>query len=377
MTAKTSHLNRSVPAEPQIVFIQYLRGIAPILVLWAHLSGYWLYARNRGWVVNTDWFIYVARPLSLYENAAHLGVVLFFFVSGYIITYTSRRESLRTFGIKRAFRLVPALWLAVAVVAVVRLISHLAGVGYPIGTHGGGPLAYVRGALLLDMLQDKPQINQVTWTLVIEVMFYVLTAAALKLTRRAPIVATLGMLATWAAGALLLNHFSSTRYLQSLTVYVGILILGRALYFSHAGLASHWRKLVALRRDRGCLHRGLPEPGSRASCRQSDGPANTYVLGLLIFLVLMYAAPKRAPWVIRKLADISYSLYLLHIPVGMLTIDLAIKIGAPFTVAFLAGVTTSIAAAVLSYRFVEAPARRAARHVIRSSARDSVAAHLT
>ena len=112
MTANTSRLDLSAPAEPQIVFIQYLRGLAPVLVLWAHLSGFWLYAHGRGWKVETDWFVYVSRPLNLYENGGHLGVVLFFLVSGWIITYTSRRETLRTFGIKRAFRLLPALWLA-------------------------------------------------------------------------------------------------------------------------------------------------------------------------------------------------------------------------------------------------------------------------
>jgi peptidoglycan/LPS O-acetylase OafA/YrhL len=366
VTANASRLDPAAPAEPQIVFIQYLRGLAPVLVLWAHLSGFWLYAHGRGWEINTDWFIYLSRPLNLYENAGHLGVVLFFFVSGYIISYTSRRESLRTFGVKRAFRLLPALWAAVAVVALARLIAHLAGVGYPTGTQGGSLTAYLRGAFLLDMLQGKPQINGVTWTLVVEVIFYALTAATLMLSRRAPALATTVMLAGWAVGALLLHHFPSTRHLDAMTVYVGILILGRALYLTHAGLLSSrgsWGLCGLVVVVFVAVYQELA-PGV---LQAYDGPANTYVIGLLLFLVFMYAAPKQAPWAVRKLADISYSLYLLHIPVGMLTIDLALKVGAPFTVAFAAGVTTSITAAAISYRFIEAPARRAARHLIRPS----------
>ncbi len=361
LTPTVSGFDAAPRSEPQIVFIQYLRGLAPLLVLWAHLSGFWLYAHDRGWKVNTEWFIYLSRPLNLYQNAGHLGVVLFFLVSGYIVTHASRRESARTFGIKRAFRLLPALWLAVAVVALARLIAHLAGVGYPTGTQGSGLVSYLRGALLLDMLQNKPQINGVTWTLVVEVSFYALTAAVIRLSRRAPVAATIAMLATWAGAALLLNHFSSTRYLDALTVYVGILILGRALYLSHAGLVSgreSWWLCCAV----AAVFVGVYQVLQPGVLQQYDGPANTYVLGLLLFLVFMYAAPKQAPWAIRELADISYSLYLLHIPVGMLTIDLAIRAGAPFTVAFAAGVATSLTAASVSYRFIEAPARRAARH---------------
>ena len=252
-----------------------------------------------------------------------------------------------------------------AVVALARLIGHLAGVGYPTGTQGGGLIAYLRGAFLLDLLQKKPQINGVTWTLVVEVVFYALTAATLMLSRRTPALGTAVMLAGWAGGALLLHQFSSTRHLDTMTIYVGMLILGRALYLGHAGLTTSrggWWLCGLVVAVFVAVYQVLA-PGV---LQAYDGPTNTYVLGLLLFLVFMYAAPKRAPWAVRKLADISYSLYLLHIPVGMLTIALVIKAGAPFTAAFVAGVTTSIAAAAISYRFVEAPSRRAARQLIGS-----------
>jgi peptidoglycan/LPS O-acetylase OafA/YrhL len=348
-----------------IAFIQYLRGIAPVLVLWAHLSGFWLYARQRTWSANTDWFTYVGRPLNLYQNAGHLGVVLFFFVSGYIVTFAARTQTVRDFSIKRFFRLAPALWVAVAVVALARFIAVHAGVGYPPGTQGGGLGSYVRGALLLDMLGNKPQIDGVTWTLVIEVAFYALTALTLTMSRRRPVAATIVMLAAWAVGALLLHHFPATRYLDAFTVYVGILILGRSLFLSHSGLINTRRGLqlsvftaaASIAVYQHCL------PGS---LQAADGPATTYVLGLLIFLVFMYAAPTRAPWAIRRLADISYSLYLLHLPVGMLTIDLVIQAGGSITLAFAAGVAASVLAAAASYRYVERPGQRAARTVIRS-----------
>jgi peptidoglycan/LPS O-acetylase OafA/YrhL len=84
-------------------------------------------------------------------------------------------------------------------------------------------------------------------------------------------------------------------------------------------------------------------------------------------MVFMFAAPSRAPWAVRRLSDISYSLYLLHIPLGMLTIDWAVKSGARFTLAFVLGVAVSVAAAAISYRWVEQPAQKFARRLTKRS----------
>lgn len=61
---------------------------------------------------------------------------------------------------------------------------------------------HLRGALLRDIVQNKPQINGVTWTLVLEVAFYVLTALVAGATRRSPGGATVLMLVLWAGAAL-------------------------------------------------------------------------------------------------------------------------------------------------------------------------------
>src|SRR5690242_4776168 len=45
----------AVPAPPRqmIHFIHLLRAIAPLLVLWSHLSGYWLYTYSQTWGAQT------------------------------------------------------------------------------------------------------------------------------------------------------------------------------------------------------------------------------------------------------------------------------------------------------------------------------------
>jgi peptidoglycan/LPS O-acetylase OafA/YrhL len=348
------------PQAPTITFIQYLRGLAPIPVVWAHLSGFWLLVHSREWEPQNWWTAHLAGPIGLYQDAGHLGVVIFFFVSGYIVSYSSGRETRWAFTIKRLLRLLPALWLSVLVVAAARFADHRITGMYPTGTAGTGIGSYLRGAFLLDMLGNTAQVNGVTWTLVIEVMFYALTAAAMVATRRAPGAATLGMLAVWAVAAVAMHHFPSARHMDFFTVYVGFLILGRVLYLAHSGIIT----------TRSGLRLGavvtVVSVAVYAHCmpvllQTVAGPANSYLLGFLIFAVFMFAAPKHAPWAVRKLADVSYSLYLLHVPLGMLAIDLAIKAGAPFMAAFAAGVLVSVAGAVASYRWVELPAQRLAR----------------
>jgi peptidoglycan/LPS O-acetylase OafA/YrhL len=345
-----------------VVFIQYLRGIAPVLVVWAHLSGFWLYVHHGTWSVQTDWAYYIAAPLGLYQNAGHLGVVLFFFVSGYIVSMASSQETVRSFAIRRVFRLAPAVWLALLIVALSRYIDHSITHSYPVGTGGGTVTSYVGAGFLADMIGGTTQINTVTWTLVVEMMFYFLIAASIPLSRRRPALSTVAMLLAWVALALALNHFSSTRHLDAFTVYGWLLILGRAFYLTHRQLVS---PRVGLALSAGITVVGaavyqhcLPELLDMAG-----GPANSYLLGALIFLALMYGAPRRIPWAVRKLSDISYSLYLLHMPVGMLVIDLVIHAGGSFSWAFSLAVIASLLAATLSHRAIEKPAQRLGRQL--------------
>jgi peptidoglycan/LPS O-acetylase OafA/YrhL len=315
VTAAAPAVNAERP-DGTVVFIQYLRGIAPLLVVWAHLSGFWLFAHHRTWRVQTDWAYYLAAPLGLYQNAGHLGVVLFFFVSGYIVSMASSRETVPTYTIRRVFRLAPALWLALLVVALSRYIDHSVTHSYPIGTGGGTVTSYVGAGFFADMIGGTTQINAVTWTLVVEVMFYLLIGASIPLSRRRPALSTVAMVLAWAALALAFNHFSSTRQLDAFTVYGWVLFLGRAFYLTHRKLVSP-RVGLALSAMIMVVGVAVYQHCVPGLLQMAGGPANSYLLGALIFLAFMFAAPRRTPWPVRKLSEVSYSLYLLHIPVGI------------------------------------------------------------
>ena len=97
------------------------------------------------------------------------GVIVFFLISGYIITLVLKTEDTKTFLIKRAFRIYPLYIFAVLLESVLdHLINQTA---YP-------PLSILLPRLLLvgDFFDTPYALNNVEWTLRIEVLFYVFMA---------------------------------------------------------------------------------------------------------------------------------------------------------------------------------------------------------
>ena len=353
-------------ATPPIHFIQLLRGIAPLLVLWAHLSGFWLYANERNWIVQDLWVQHFVLPFHLYQNSGHLGVVIFFLISGYIITHASTRETPFTFAFKRVFRIFPALFVALTVTLVsVRASGHF-GLAPPPGASDGSPGAFVRNLFLIDGVTHTPSILAVTWTLTIEVLFYISIVVLMPLSKKKSVAATWWLILGYATAGSLVISFPLAAHMSTTVIYLAFLIAGRALYDWHRGFTSTYSTGAALATVALlflCFYTAA-FPGQLLI----DGvePAVSYCIAILLFIGLMRAPLRRTIRPFNFFADISYSLYLLHIPVGMFAINLMISKGAPFTFAFSVGCASSIAAAAASYRWIESPCQRLARRALRS-----------
>lgn len=104
-------------SSTRITSVDGIRAVAILLVLLAHT------ARTVSVPSGLQWLIpYVAN--------GKLGVMLFFVLSGYLITYILRKESekvgyidLRAFYIRRAVRILPAFYVYMAVVVVLRTMD--------------------------------------------------------------------------------------------------------------------------------------------------------------------------------------------------------------------------------------------------------------
>jgi peptidoglycan/LPS O-acetylase OafA/YrhL len=255
------------------------------------------------------------------------------------------------------------LGVALAVTFVCRRVNETFHAGEMPGVGLGGLTNYVKSFLLVDNLTSPGVVLGQTWTLKIEILFYLATLVLLGYSRRSPLRATWVMLGMWVVVNLVLFSRPGIRETMLYPVYVGFLIVGRTLYLAHAQKISRAEGMT-LALTTGTffvLIYSSVFPGELL--RELNPNAASMALALVAFIALMQAPIRRLPGPVRFLGDISYSLYLLHIPVGMLVLNVAHKMGTHHTAAFLAATAASIAASYVGYRLVEVPAQRLARRL--------------
>lgn len=168
-----------------MAWLDGLRAIAVLLVVYAHLSRY-LFRGARA--VSSEWL-----------HAGTAGVMLFFLVSGYIIPASLERHgSLRSFWVSRVCRLFP-LYLVVCASVVGAGAGGLVPIDPYLSAHPA--TAALAHATMLPHLLGVPLVTPVLWTLSFEMAFYLLVSGlfAVRLQRFGGWVAV--VLAVAAVGA--------------------------------------------------------------------------------------------------------------------------------------------------------------------------------
>ncbi len=310
----------------RLPMLDALRGIASLAVCWFHMTngaqpGFLRSSGSKGW----------------------MGVEMFFVISGFIIPYSMFRAGYRLsdfgrFVLKRLIRLDPPYIASLALVLLLDWLSTLS----PL--YRGAPFHVSMPQLLLhfgylNVFFGYPWLNLVYWTLAIELQFYLLAALVF------PLVAS-DKLRVWVpAFAILAASAWLTPETQYIFVYVHLFLLGMAAFKFRVGQLG-----VVAYVD---ISLAITVALSLVLGRVVAG------LGLATALTIAFINV-RVP-ILSGIGVISYSLYLVHVPIGGRVVNL----GARFvhsSVAHLAlslvATAVSLAAAWLLYALIERPAQR-------------------
>ncbi|MFG1706293.1 acyltransferase family protein [Nonomuraea sp. M3C6] len=374
-------------APPRLAWLDALRGIGALAVVGEHL---------------TTWAMPWLRPTSL--NLGVYGVLVFFLVSGYIIpTSLERHGDVRAFWIGRVFRLYP---LYLAVIGLVLALSWWIPIRQEVPRDASSVAAHA--TMLMDAVGAAGVLNTM-WTLSYEMVFYLLVVALFVAgvrDRRGLLPVLLGVIALVAGIALSgaplsggwLAWLSFGVFVIGLTCVIsghartagacvlGVMALALVLLGSHvpwfgvAILAIMFTGTAIRRWERGegplwpvaiavLLVTSIPLWAINAGWWwvQPDVWSLTIVLAGATFATAMAWRARRIPAFLAWLGTISYSLYLVHLPLLLVVMRLAgemrwsplpAQIG--ISVIF---VGLLLPASWLSHRFLERPLQRVGRRL--------------
>lgn len=346
-------------------FIHVLRGLASLIVVWSHLVGWWLPANLAKSELLTYWENFVVKPFHLFQNGGHLGVLIFFLISGYVVTHVSLKENIREFVIKRFFRIIPTLLVALIITYLVVTFSIRMNLSIPLGTNSHEIKDYVYSFFLLNFSLGTPSVLGVTWTLFIEVIFYIVTAVLLTYTKKEPLKSTWYFMVIIGLIVILspINPIiSNSAYL---IVYILFLVLGRIIYFGHKQIIPLFQSIILAIT---CFFLFVIFYDYLYPNSLFTAPSNVIysdLLAIVVFFVALILFNKNYK-VTSFLGDISYSLYLVHLPIGCLVLNILFKQEIPFKYSLLVAISICFVVSYVIFRFIEKPSQRIAKKIIKS-----------
>lgn len=332
-----------LPPAGRDLVIDALRGVAALVVVLHHLNAIQYYAPNPA----RTWWQHVT-------SFGYLGVPVFFVLSGFCIGRTwDRRPGAGLFFARRFRRIFPpylaSLFLVLGGLVAWRLINGVNDVT-PVPTTPGHWLATL--TLCTDPASGFSTVNWVYWSLTNEVFYYLVLGLLLLVPgqsgpRRAAFAAHAGFCLLELSG----HDFRGTPLFFVDHWGIFALGLGALLLVSRRPEAPWFLGISA-------VHFGVQYLQQRFTLDEA--------VGLIAFgLVLMpHAAPvTRILQPLAAVGRISYSLYLVHVPVGVyffmrMAVPFLHGSSLNFVLSQVIGLSLVLAVAAVFFRWVELPFSR-------------------
>lgn len=360
-------------ADGRVWFAQAIRGPACLLVIAAHFGQIFLTEQPTVGAIalfpplsglpRPPWAGVTEFLADANLSLGHIGVFLFFLVSGFVIPFSLRDGRLGGFFVRRFFRLYPTLWACLGV-TVLTLVVHLHALGYSLPYDAK---AVAGNGLLLSPYLRSRWIEPVLWTLAIEELFYLVAALVAWRGR----LADGRVIAAVAAGLTVLALAAGPQQRPAqILFWLGfnctfILFILVGLVF-HQLFHGRWG---AGRSAAGGT--GLVACYALALWRGPVSPqADVYLVSSAVALAVfggLYAGRRRLPYwrPLDALSNVSYPLYLVHAVSGYVVIRVVFVETGNYYLSAVTAVAGALAVASAVHLLVERPSITAGRRVTR------------
>lgn len=332
-----------------IYSIQYLRGVAALLVVFHHASGY-LSKYSEGLV-------------KLDVEIGGSGVDLFFIISGFVIFFIADKsnKTISHFLKDRIIRVVPMYWVytCIMVILVILIPEMIYNTTTFEALHVFKSLFFIPSYHPGLKNQIWPILAQ-GWTLIYEMFFYCIFSMILFITSK-PLTRLILLLVMLTSFVILGKLFQSTNpffvtYTSTLLFeFFGGAIIGY-LFIKNKLPHTFFSILIIALGVFGFLSSYFHFGWGESRVREWGIPSGLIVFGL-VSLEKRHKVPISNTFIL--LGNSSYSLYLSHLLTldifGLLWVQVNIDTAYFHLMMFFLSITLSIVVGILSYRLVEKP----------------------
>ncbi|WP_016701083.1 acyltransferase family protein [Actinoalloteichus spitiensis] len=356
MAAPAVAVPEATPARPDrryLYGLDALRILAALFIIYRHV-GEWLWANGFRWPVDAWMGEAFREPLRLNTFFGFVGLSTLFLISGLVITYVTDRERPVQFLLRRASRLLPAFWAAVCVAWVLVALGLVSALG-----DAAADLNSLFGSLTLAnfFLSEQRIVLGVTWTLTVQLTFFVYVGLTLPWGRRWPWLPPAVAATALSVALSLVNTIDGipAYHLRTILTYLPVLFVGQLVSLVRSG-----RLGAGVGVPLGAVHFLLFVRAGLTSelIPSGDGHVRTLLITTLVVVLLLSADGRLArSRLVGAVARRTYALYLIHVPVGFAVLGLLAP-HAHLAVALPVALLAMGGAAELLHRYVELPCHR-------------------
>lgn len=354
----------------KIWFLQMLRGIAALIVVYAHMWELFWRDNITAATISYSAPIGVAPFLphlklttwlyTYHINFGAIGVALFFLVSGFVIPISLEKMGSAKFLLRRIFRLYP-----VYIVGLLITFLVLAASARMNNTQFNFTIIdYLKNVTLFRDWFWVPSIDNVNWTLENEIKFYILCAflywvSNLRSIKTVSITTGALFIFTYIATNVMPLFLNNSMYgiyrfcyiLSNATVFLTFMFIGTCFFNLFKG---YWSKkefisMVVYLYTLFLLNSHYVFPSLK------EYPVN-YTLILIVFSLVYYLRDRiKYSSILNFFAEISYPMYIIHGVVGYALLSYLYKIQPYPYLVLIEVMVLVIGASYLLHRFVEVP----------------------